>query len=146
LRYWRYWTLASITIAIFCGCDWGTGPRGCDICTSSAIVHGAVRSSAGAAVSGVRVSAEARSPSCSSEAIGGADSPGITDTHGVYSMRVRSPTSPRAVCLIVLGQPSDSMSLRSAADTGHVVRLEADYPGGQPYDSVQVDLILPTRN
>ena len=144
--HFRRCLFALIATAIFNSCDWGTGPRGCDICTTSAIVHGVVRSSTATPVSGVRVSAEARAPSCSSGAIGVADVAALTDARGAYSVRLRSPSAPRAVCLIVLGQPADSVSLRSVADTGHVLRLEADYPGGQPHDSVQVDLVLPRRD
>jgi hypothetical protein len=115
-----------------------SGPSGCDICTTSAIVYGTVRASDGQGLSAVRITIEARAPSCRASGIGVNNGPIVSDSQGNYRGFVISLFAPTAVCLLVTGQPSDSARLRTAADTGHVVRLED--PG---QDSVRVDLVVP---
>jgi len=83
-------------------------------------------------------------PNCGANGVAG-DVVGFTDARGQqYRGRLRSLTSPQMACLIVLVEPSDSVTLRAAADTGHLVRLEPDFEDVS-HDSVEVDLVLPPR-
>jgi len=113
-------------IPIFIGGSCNTSRPLCDICTTSAIIYGSVHFADGAVMSGARVSAEAMMPNCGANVVAG-DVVGFTDARGQYRGRLRSLTSPQMACLIVLVEPSDSVALRAAADTGHLVRLEADF-------------------
>lgn len=138
-------TIVETAFAIVCAtalaCSLDTGPRGCDICTTSAIVFGTVRSASGTPVPGARVSVEARETSCRGTQIGGEDA--IADTSGAYRVRLRSPEAPTAVCLVVTGVPPTSSGMMSGSDTGHVVRMQPDYGRDESTDSVRVDLTLP---
>jgi hypothetical protein len=136
--------LVSLALASFfaAGCGFGTDPSGCDICTTSAIVYGTVRDLAGVPIAGVRVAIEARAPSCQSSGIGSNQMPLVTDALGNYRAITLSPSGPRTVCLIVAVQPPAMSAFGPAADTGHMVRLEDDFPATQAHDSVRVDLTL----
>ena len=137
-------------LIVYCGtalaCARGTEPQGCDICTTSTVVYGTVRSVAGVAVSGVRITVDARKTSCSANSIGALRGPATTDSQGFYRAIVISYFAPTAVCLITTAAPPGGSSYVGAADTGHVVRLQPDYPPGQQSrDSVRVDLVLPSN-
>ena len=140
--------LTTPVLLAFCGialsCGRGTEPQGCDICTTSAVVYGTVRSAAGVAVAGARITVEARKTSCSASSMGGLRDPTTTDSQGYYRGIVISPIGPTAVCLITTAAPPAGSSYVAATDTGHVVRLQPDYPPGQMRDSVRVDLVLPS--
>jgi hypothetical protein len=116
-----------------------TEPSGCDICTTSAIVYGTVWSGGGFPVARARVSVEARETSCRGANVNLTGDTATTDTLGHYRVNVVSPVAPTAVCLIVTGQSAASSTpAGTAADTGHVVRLQPT----EPRDSVRVDLVL----
>jgi hypothetical protein len=123
----------------------GTEPRGCDICTTSAVVYGAVQSATGAPVPSARIAIEARAPDCHGSDDNYFGDPVTSDADGNYRMRVRSLVSPMTVCLIVNVQPPPSTTLTITADTGRVVQLRPDYTAGQALDSVRVDLVLRAR-
>jgi len=121
-----------------------TEPRGCDLCTTAAIVYGRVHTSSGGSVAAARVSVDIRTPSCRSMSVGSIAAPTVTDSSGHYRLLALSPTGPTAACLIVSAQPPTESGLTAAADTGFVVRLQPTSPANQAFDSVQVDLVLPT--
>jgi hypothetical protein len=127
----------------FLACACFTEPRGCDLCTTAAIVYGRVQMAPGGPVAVARVSVDVRTPSCRSMSVGSIAAPTLTDSLGHYRLLALSPTGPTAVCLIVSAQPPTASGLATGADTGHVVRLEPTYPANQAFDSVQVDLVLP---
>ncbi len=129
----------SLCMATACGIS---GPSGCDICTTSAVVYGTVRSSDGNALPAARITIEARAPSCHARGIGFNSGAIATDSLGNYRAFVISLFAPAAVCLIVTAQPADTGRFHVAADTGHVVSLESDY-ANQGQDSVRVDLVVP---
>ena len=125
-------------VAAFAACT--TEPVGCDICTTSAIVYGTVRSGSGFPVARARVSVEARETSCRGTLVDFSGAFATTDSIGNYRVGLVSPFSPTAVCLIVTAQQPESVTPASlAADTGHVIRLQ---PSSEPRDSVRVDLVL----
>ena len=133
------WFAMLLGFALATGCGI-SGPSGCDICTTSAVVYGTVRSSDGNVLTAARITIEARAPSCQADAIGFTSGSIVTDSLGNYRGFVISLFAPTAACLIVTAQPADSVRFRIAADTGHVVRLESS-DGSQ--DSVRVDLVVP---
>lgn len=132
------WFVMLLGFALATGCGI-SGPSGCDICTTSAVVYGTVRSSDGNALSAARITIEARSPSCRSDDTGLNSGSIATDSLGNYRGYVISLFAPTAVCLIVTAQPADSARFRIAADTGHVVSLESS---DASQDSVRVDLVV----
>jgi hypothetical protein len=136
----RLWTLVGMAAASAGVAACTTEPVGCDICTTSAIVYGTVRSGGGFPVARAQVSVEARQTSCRGMNVDLSGGAATTDTIGNYRVELISPFSPTAVCLVVTAQPPASASPAiPAGDTGHVIRLQ---PSGEPRDSVRVDLVL----
>jgi hypothetical protein len=133
------WLVMLLGFALATGCGI-SGPSGCDICITSAVVYGTVRSSGGNALPAARITIEARAPSCRSDGIGGNSGSITTDSLGNYRGFVISDFAPGAVCLIVTAQPADSARFRITADTGHVVSLGSS---DASQDSVRVDLVVP---
>ena len=133
----------ALACVVVPGCTFGTAPHACDVCSTSAIVYGTVRSTSELPMAGVRISVQARRFSCRGSDINMFGEPVSSDASGNYRLTVISLFAPTAVCLIVAGQPPVSSGLTMAADTGHVIRLQPDYSADQPHDSVRVDLLVP---
>jgi hypothetical protein len=68
------WFMLALGVGLAIGCDM-TGPADCDICTTSAIVYGTVRSPDGSPQSTARITIEARAPSCRASGLGGNNLP-----------------------------------------------------------------------
>jgi hypothetical protein len=135
--------VVSIAEVIASACSGFGGEPGCDLCTTSAIVYGSVHGATGAPVSGASVTADIRIDSCQGMSVGSLGGPSIADALGVYHLRARSLSAPAAACLLLTVQPPTGSGLRAIVDTGHVVRLQADWPSGAVLDSVRVDFVIP---
>ena len=115
--------------------------QGCDICTTSAIIYGVVRDTAGKPVSGIRISAAASHDSCSSFFAGDSNGLIVSDTAGRYRGQVLSLYGPFHACLSVTTHAPSGSLWRDTTTTGAVVDFRADFPAG-PHDSVRVDIVL----
>jgi hypothetical protein len=118
-----------LVLAITFGCSRTTEP-GCDICSSSAIVYGTIRSPTGVALLGAVVTVEAYRDVCSGP---------IED--GAYRVAPISVSAPFVACIIVRVTSPGGSGLAAAADSGAVVRFTADVGGGA-HDSTRVDIQL----
>jgi hypothetical protein len=119
-----------------------TEPQGCDICTTSAIVYGSVRDTAGRPVSGAPVTADVFRDSCANgNPAGASNGPIVTDPSGNYRGQVLSLSGPFHACLRVAAHAPTGSPWRDTTASGAGIDFRADFPVG-PHDSVRVDLVL----
>ena len=107
--------------------------HGCDVCTYSALIYGAVTNSAGAAVVGVSVRVYATFQTC--DAAHAFDAVTVaSDAAGAYRVQVKSP-----------GQhpPCVRVEVDSTVATAPPVQFKLTADASLPYDSVRVDIRLP---
>lgn len=110
---------------------------GTDLSFSTAIVHGVVSTSAGAAVADANVSVSSYLAACPSNAMG-VDATTKTNSDGSYWLTAATPTVPAVRCVaITVTQAGGGQK----TVTGAQVRFKQE--GDTPYDSVRVDVILP---
>lgn len=129
-----------LVLAITFGCSRTTEP-GCDICSSSAIVYGTIRSPTGVALLGAVVTVEAYRDVCSGPIEGESSLPFQTGSDGAYRVAPISVSAPFVACIIVRVTSPGGSGLAAAADSGAVVRFTADVGGGA-HDSTRVDIQL----
>jgi hypothetical protein len=128
------------------GCDLFR-PEGCDVCTTSAVVHGFVARAEGGAVPGAVVVITAFHQSCAGperyvfRAETGDPGPVQTDLVGRYETRLRSPASPGFTCLRLEVTPPAGSGLGSAIVEGALVYFDDDYPR-ESRQGVRVDVQL----
>jgi hypothetical protein len=125
--------VALLPLVVGTGCD-AFRPEGCDLCTTSAVVHGFVRRADGAAVPGAAVLIAAFHESCEGperhvfRAETGNPGPVHTDLVGQYETRLRSSSSPGFACLRLEVSPPSGSGLARAAVEGVRVYFDDDYP------------------
>jgi hypothetical protein len=141
-----------VLAALFCMACTATAPvdqHGCDICTTSVRVTGAVRDSAGQPARGVVLVATAFRDSCAGReepAVGFIPSRPETDSLGRYRFLLRSLLSPHPACVAVWGYSRlDTTLIADTVRAASVALFRADYPGDEPRDSVAVGLVLRHR-
>ena len=141
--------LATLAVLLGAGCTEPVNGGGCDLCTTSAVIRGTVLDSAGIPTSAVAVIAAAFRDSCSGQhpPLAGVD-PLLpqTDSLGRYQFLMRSPMGPFSGCVGVWGHSlRDSTLVADTAWATALVAFRADYPAGQPRDTVTVNLVLRRR-
>ena len=133
--------LASLVfIAIACV---RTSDPACDICTTSAIVFGTVRTATGTVVAGATIQVDAHRDTCDGPLYGGSNFPATTSLAGEYRDAPFSLAGPFSACLVVRVIPPAGSGLSAAADSGAVVRFLNDFSGAVR-DSIRVDVQLHT--
>jgi hypothetical protein len=130
-------SLAPLALVLLADCAEPT--RGCDICTSSAIVYGTVTTAAGAAGAGASVRAYVGQEPCSVRAPAEEAARTVAGGTGRYRAQVQSLFgSPQCVQVEASG---------AAATSGRVevpvVRFKPTADASLPYDSIRVDVRLP---
>lgn len=137
--------LVPVLLAVGCG---GTTDPGCDLCTTSAIVYGQVRTVSGVPITGAQVTVEAHATNCAGRIFGATNLRPTTDADGRYRDQTLSFNTYIASCLIVnLTPPAGSgLSMASVAESSASIRFRPSYPAGGKLDSARVDVILANRN
>jgi hypothetical protein len=115
----------------------------CDICTTSATVFGTVRTTDGVPVVGATIEIDAHRDTCAGPLYGGSNQPVKSSSAGEYRDTPLSLAGPFSACIVVRVTPPTGSSLVAAADSGAVVRFQADY-GARAHDSTRVDVQLHT--
>jgi hypothetical protein len=128
--------ILSATIA--CG---RTNDPLCDICTTSATVSGTVRTTDGVPVAGATIQIDAYRDTCAGPLYGGSNQQVKSSSAGEYRDTPFSLAGPFSACIVVRVTPPAGSSLLAAADSGAVVRFQADY-GAAVHDSTRVDVQL----
>ena len=98
-------------------------PPLCDICTTSAIVYGAVRDTAGQPVAGAVVTVHAMRDSCAGLAAGGSNVAPVTNAAGGYRDAPFSPSGPFHACLAVNAHAPTGALWHDTTLSGAVVKM-----------------------
>jgi hypothetical protein len=125
---------AILMLAISIGCH---STRSTDLSFTVAVIRGSVSSSAGFPLVGVDVTVNSYFLPCASGATPVANATGRTTTDGSYRVEIVTPTVPTTQCVSATATVGD----RSATVAGGQVQFKRE--GDIPYDSVQVDVIIP---
>jgi len=139
---WRWATALLVAL----GCD-STAPRGCDVCTTSAVIYGRVTDSDGQPVARASIEISAFRENCGGaprpifRAETGSNNPVLTGEDGMYRTRLRSSLSSSNDCLLLRVTPPSGVSLSSMTVEGIQVRFRDETPSGG-LDSVRVDITL----
>lgn len=133
-----YGAVVLLTLGLGCNIE----PPLCDICTTSAIVYGTVRDTAGAPIAGAIITVNAWRDSCTAGlAVGGTNVSPMSNAAGAYRDAPFSPSGPFQGCLRVSVHAPQGALWRDTTVSGALVNFRADYPPG-PHDSVQVDVVV----
>lgn len=133
-----YGAVVLLTLGLGCNIE----PPLCDICTTSAIVYGTVRDTAGAPIAGAIITVNAWRDSCTAApALGRTNVSPKSDSAGTYRDAPYSGLAPFQACLRVSVHAPPGALWRDTSVTGATVRFRADQPPG-PHDSVQVDVVV----
>jgi|SRR5919108_3750894 hypothetical protein len=131
-----------LVIAALAAIGCSTEPAGCDICTTSAILYGSVRDTAGQPIAGASITASAFKDSCTNSLpAGSTNTSPITDALGNYRGQMLSLYGPFHACLQVTAHAPTGSPWRDTTGSGKVIDFRSDFPVG-PHDSVRVDLVL----
>lgn len=138
MRFFRYLpgqAPAILLLAICIGCH---STRSTDLSFTVAVIRGSVSSSAGTPLAGVDVTANSYFLPCSSSATPVANATGRTATDGSYRIEIVTPTAPTTQCVSVTATAAGG---KQATVAGGQVLFKRE--GDIPYDSVQVDVVIP---
>lgn len=142
--------MAALSIVLLGGCTSSIRPEGCDLCTTSAIVHGRITYPDGSSVAGVQLDIQAFADSCttgfSAQSQGGTDNGWpVTRADGSYEARPISLFGPfTARCFVLTLNPrNDARWLpKTSAQFEGALEFRDDYKG-PPRDQLQLDWTLP---
>lgn len=142
----RYPFFLGLLLSSALACDGTTGPEGCDVCTTSAVVFGTVVTSGGDPVVGAPMDVRAFDSTCDAEfPNGGTD--GLlpkTDEQGRYRAQPFSLSGPfTARCFRVTVNPEASVEgiPVDTVETMGVVEFRSDFTGGAR-DSLRIDVVV----
>ena len=137
MRFFRYFSghaPAILVLAICIGCH-STGST--DLSFTVAVIRGSVSSGAGAPLANVDVTVNSYFLPCASGATPVANATGRTATDGSYRIEIVTPTAPTTQCVSVTATTGG----KQATVAGGQVQFKRE--GDLPYDSVQVDVVIP---
>lgn len=143
-------TYTRKTVSRFCSClalccaviaCSPTTDVGCDVCTTSALVYGTVRTADGAPIAGARIDIDAYLDDCSGPHWGQTNVPAQSDGDGKYRGSLLSPAAPFSACVVVLATPPSGSGLITTTNSGSFVQFRANFRS-TGLDSTRVDIAL----
>ena len=145
----RLATAAALLPVVALACHEVWPPRGCDLCTTSAVVVGTVRDSLGAPARFVLPGATVFVDSCTGTRLNLTPTGyGLrtTDETGRYALALRAGLAPFQACIEMTAVLiSDTNYGVDTVVAGKRLQFRADYPAGGAHDTLTIDLVLRHR-
>ncbi len=138
--------LGAVAAALTAACSTNSASPTCTLCSSTAVVRGTVRDTAGAPKAGASVTLQVFAYSCTGSPVGFVVSgvyPQTTDSTGQYRYPVLTSNPAFPACIetrAVLA--SDTTYRADTLVTGKLVQFRNTYPAGAALDSLTVDVVL----
>jgi hypothetical protein len=149
MRVGRLLVAAALAPLAGVTCHEATPPQGCDLCTTSATVVGAVRDSLGVPSRGVLTMATAFADSCAGAQVSLLPTgfpPGPTDSTGRYVLELRTALAPFRACIAVTALSAlDTMYRADTVVLAKALQFRDDHPAGGAHDTLAVDVVLHHR-